>query len=425
VDGPHARTMTVWHSWKGKRMWDHLWINARLATMRDGAGPYGAIADAALAIEDGRIAFAGAMRDLPHNKSRETHDAHKRWITPGLIDCHTHLVFAGNRADEFEKRLHGASYEDIAKAGGGILSTVRATRAATLDDLVAESFPRLRALMAEGVTTVEIKSGYGLDLDNERKMLRAAKRLGEITGTHVQTTFLGLHALTSEQTKHRNATVDAACGPMLQAIATEALADAVDAFCEGIAFTPQETEHFFAAAQTAGLKVKLHADQLSDSNGAALAAKYGALSADHLEHANEAGIAAMAKAGTVAVLLPGAFYALRETKLPPVDALRRHKVPIAIASDCNPGTSPVRSLLAMLSLATTLFRLTPEEALAGVTRSAARALGLQNEIGTLEVGKVADFAVWPIDHPAELSYWIGGLRPDAVVAAGVPRARND
>lgn len=401
--------------------WDHLWINARLATMREGAGPYGAIDDGALAVKDGRIAFAGRRRDLPAEPQAlagEVHDAQRAWITPGLIDCHTHLVFAGNRADEFEKRLKGATYEEIAKAGGGILSTVRATRAASLDDLVAQSLPRLKSLMAEGVTTIEIKSGYGLDLDTERKMLRTAKELARQSGARVQTTFLGLHALTPEQAKDRQTTIDFVCNDLLQSVASENLADAVDAFCENIAFTPQETERFFAAAKQTGLKIKLHADQLSDLDGAALAAKYGALSADHLEHTNEAGIAAMAKAGTVAVLLPGAFYALRETKLPPVDALRRHRVPIAIASDCNPGTSPSRSLLAMLSMATTLFRLTPEESLAGVTRNAARALGLAADIGTLEVGKAADAVIWPIEHPAELSYWIGGLRPDAIMRAG-------
>ncbi|MBI1213252.1 MAG: imidazolonepropionase [Alphaproteobacteria bacterium] len=402
-------------------MWDQLWINARLATMREGAEPFGAIDDGALGVKDGRIAFAGPRRDLPGDPktlARQVHDANRRWITPGLIDCHTHLVFAGNRADEFDKRLNGATYEEIAKQGGGIISTVRATRASSQDDLVAQSRPRLEALMAEGVTTIEIKSGYGLDLDTERKMLRAAKDLAAKAGLRAQTTFLGLHALTPEQAKHREEFVEHACTSSLEAVASEGLADAVDAFCEHIAFTPVETERFFAAAKSMGLKIKLHADQLSDSNGAALAAKYGALSADHLEHASETGIAAMAKAGTVAVLLPGAFYALRETKLPPIDALRRHGVSIAIATDCNPGTSPVLSLLLMLSMGTTLFRLTPEEALAGATRNAARALGLAAEVGTLEVGKAADAVIWPIDHPAELSYWIGGLKPDAVIRGG-------
>ncbi len=405
-------------------MWDQLWINARLATMREVAAPYGAVEDGALGVVGGRIVFAGARRDLPGEPgalAKEIHDARGRWITPGLIDCHTHLVFAGNRADEFDKRLNGTTYEQIAKQGGGILSTVRATRAATVDELIVQSLPRLQSLMAEGVTTVEIKSGYGLDLETECKMLRAAKRLAEQTGARIQRTFLGLHALTPEQTKDRRATVNFICGPLLNAVASEHLADAVDAFCEGIAFTPEETERFLIAARAAGFKLKLHADQLSDSGGAALAAKYGALSADHLEYANETGIAAMAEAGTVAVLLPGAFYALRETTLPPIEALRRHRVAIAIASDCNPGTSPARSLLVMLSMAATLFRLTPEEALAGVTRNAARALGLQTEIGTLELGKAAEFVVWPIDHPAELSYWIGGMTPDTIVRGGKPQ----
>jgi imidazolonepropionase len=402
-------------------MWDHLWINARLATMREGAGPYGAIEDGALGMKNGRIAYAGPRRDLPgepKSLAREIRDADRRWITPGLIDCHTHLVFAGNRADEFDKRLNGATYEEIAKQGGGIISTVRATRTASLEELVAQALPRLQALMAEGVTTIEIKSGYGLDLETERKMLRAAKELGKRTGIRAQTTFLGLHALTPEQTKDRPAVVEGVCSSSLQAIASEHLADAVDAFCENIAFNPAETERFFAAAKAVGLKIKLHADQLSDLHGAALAAKYNALSADHLEYTNDAGIASMARAGTVAVLLPGAFYALRETRLPPLDALRRHGVPIAIASDCNPGTSPARSLLLMLSMAATLFRMTPEEALAGVTRNGAKALGLGDEIGTLDVGKAADALVWPIEHPAELSYWIGGLKPDAIIRGG-------
>jgi imidazolonepropionase len=403
----------------GTEKWDHLWINARLATMREGAGPYGAIENAALAHKGGRIVFAGLMRDLPGKSdalATEVTDAENRWITPGLIDCHTHLVFAGNRATEFEQRLNGASYESISKAGGGIMSTVRATRAASEDALHEHSRARLRALQAEGVTTIEIKSGYGLDLETELRMLRTARRLGKEEGIRVAATYLGLHALPPEGASKRSAYVAEMSGAVLRAIAKEGLADAVDAFCEGIAFTPQETEHFFNAAKQLGLKIKLHADQLSDTNGAALAAKFGALSADHLEYANETGIAAMAKAGTVAVLLPGAFYALRETRLPPVDAIRRHNVSMAIATDCNPGTSPTQSLLTMMSMASTLFALTPEETLAGVTRNAARALGLHNGIGTLEVGKAADYAVWAIEHPAELSYWIGGLKPDVIAA---------
>jgi imidazolonepropionase len=394
--------------------WDHLWINARLATMREGAGAYGAIENAALAEQGGRIVFAGPMRDLPGKPgeiAQRIADAKNQWITPGLIDCHTHLVFAGNRAAEFEQRLSGVSYEAIAKAGGGIMSTVRATRAASDDALFEQARVRLSALAAEGVTTVEIKSGYGLDLDTERRMLSTARKLGPATGMRIATTYLGLHALPPDV--KRADFIAHMSGPVLDAIAHEGLADAVDAFCEGIAFTPAETERFFTAAAARGLKIKLHADQLSDTNGAALAAKFGALSADHLEYTNEAGVAAMAKAGTVAVLLPGAFYALRETKLPPVDALRRARVPIAVATDCNPGTSPVASLLTAMSMACTLFRLTPEETLAGVTRNAARALGLHAETGTLEIGKAADYAVWPVEHPAELSYWIGGLKPVA------------
>lgn len=396
--------------------WDHIWINARLATMREGAGPYGAIESAALGLQGGRIVFAGQMRDLPGKPDElaaHVSDARNQWITPGLIDCHTHLVFAGNRAGEFEQRLNGATYEQIAKAGGGIMSTVRATRAASDELLFKESRARLDALMREGVTTVEIKSGYGLDLDTERRMLRIARRLGRDAGIRVTTTYLGLHAWPPERAHDRAAYVTEMSGPVLQAIVAEGLADAVDAFCEGIAFTPQEAEQLFSAATKAGLKIKLHADQLSDTNGTALAAKYGALSADHLEYANDAGVAAMAKAGCVAVLLPGAFFVLRETKQPPLEALRRCKVPIAVATDCNPGTSPVVSLLSTMAMACTIFRLTPEETLAGVTRNAARALGLQSETGTLEVGRAADYAVWPIDHPAELSYWIGGLTPAA------------
>jgi len=392
--------------------WDHLWINARLATMRVDAGPYGAIENAALAHENGRIAFAGWMRDLPDQPAalaRTVVDAKNQWITPGLIDCHTHIVFAGNRAGEFEQRLNGVSYEAIAKAGGGIMSTVRATRAASEDELFAQARPRVEALAAEGVTTIEIKSGYGLDLESERKMLRVARKLQAATAIRVVTTYLGLHALPPDRT--RAEFVNDMSGPVLRALAKEGLIDAVDAFCENIAFTPEETERYFAAAAALGLKIKLHADQLSDTGGAALAAKFNALSADHLEHTNAVGLAALAKAGTVAVLLPGAFYVLRETKKPPVAALRKAGVPMAIATDCNPGTSPIVSLQTIMSMACTLFALTPEEAWAGVTRNAARALGLEREIGTLEVGKAADYVVWPFVHPAELAYWVGATRP--------------
>jgi len=399
-------------------IWDRLFINARLATMRENRGAYGVIEDAALAISKGRIAFAGPMRDLPgkpKDLSDRVDNAENRWITPGLIDCHTHLVFAGNRATEFEMRLQGKSYEDIARAGGGIMSTVRATRAATDDELARSAIDRLRALAAEGVTTVEIKSGYGLDADTEIRLLRAAHRAGREAQVSTVATFLGLHALPPDV--DRQAFVTEMTGSVLTRIAQERLATAVDAFCENIAFTPDETATLFDAATRAGLRVKLHADQLSDTGGAGLAARFNALSADHLEYANEEGIAAMASAGTVAVMLPAAFFFLRETKLPPMDLLRKHKVPLAVATDCNPGTAPVVSLLSAMSMAATLFRMTPEEVLAGVTRNAAKALGLEAERGTLEEGKRADFAVWPVAHPSELSYWIGGLKPLQVSSA--------
>lgn len=395
-------------------MWDRLWINARLATMRKDLGPYGAIADAALGIKDGRIAFAGPMAELPDRPERsaaQVQDSCGRWITPGLIDCHTHIVFAGDRAEEFAMRAGGARYEDIHRAGGGIQSTVRATRAADEDALMRQSRPRIRALMDEGVTTIEIKSGYGLDLANETKMLRAARRLGDELGLRVVATFLGAHALPPEFSGRQGAYVAEVCEKMMPAIAGAKLADAVDAFCEKIAFTPDETARVFSAAAASGLRVKLHADQLSDSGGAALAARFRALSADHLEYANDEGLAAMAAAGTVAVLLPGAFLMTREKKLPPVPAMRAQGVRMAVASDSNPGTSPARSLIAMLPLACALFGLTPEEALAGITREAADALGLSGEIGTLESGKRADFCVWDFAHPRELSYWLGGTKP--------------
>ncbi len=397
--------------------WDHLWINARLATMRAGAGPYGAMESSALGEKDGRITFAGPMRDLPGQPaglSVRVTNTNNQWITPGLIDCHTHLVFGGNRASEFEQRLNGKSYKEISKAGGGIMSTVRATRAADEQSLFEQSRPRLEALRSEGVTTVEIKSGYGLDLETELRMLRVGRRLGTEAGIRVSTTYLGLHALPPEHGNCRAAFIAEMSGPVLRAVAEQKLAGTVDAFCEGIAFTPQETESFFTAASALGFKIKLHADQLSNTHGAALAAKFGALSAGHLEYTDEDGVAAMAKSNTAAVLLPGAFYVLRESKLPPVEALRRHKVPIAVATDCNPGTAPIASLLTTMSMACTLFGLTPEEALAGVTRNAALAVGLAHETGTLDVGKAADYAIWPIDHPAELCYWIGALKPYVV-----------
>ncbi len=398
---------------------DHLWINARLATMQPGGAPYGTIEAGAIATKGKEIAWVGPMAELPGPAAELTHalhDAEERWITPGLIDCHTHLVYGGDRAAEFELRLKGASYEEVAKAGGGIVSTVKATRAADEDALVASALPRLDALLAEGVTTIEIKSGYGLALDQERKMLRAARALGRLRPVTVKTSFLGAHALPPEYAGRQPGYV-AAVEAMIPTLAAEGLVDAVDAFGERIAFTPEEVARVFRAAKAEGLPVKLHADQLSDQGGAALAAEFGALSADHLEYASEAGLAAMAAAGSVAVLLPGAFYVLRETQLPPLEACRRLGVGIAIATDSNPGSSPVTSLLLMLSMACTLFRMTPEESLAGVTREAARALGLGASRGTLEAGKRADLCLWDIERPAELAYRVG-FNPLAAVVRG-------
>jgi imidazolonepropionase len=402
-------------------MWDTLWIGADVATMA-GDAPYGAVRDGAIAAQDGRIAWIGARRDLPGAPETLARDVREvsGWITPGLVDCHTHLVFGGDRAREFEMRLEGASYEEIARAGGGIVSTVKATRGASMDELVATAKPRLDALIAGGVTTVEIKSGYGLDLETEQRQLAAATKLAADRAVRVARTFLGLHALPPEYADDREGYVRLVAETMIPAIARAGLADAVDAFCEGIAFTAEETERVFHAARAHGLPVKLHAEQLSDLGGAALAAQHNAVSADHLEWLNDAGIAAMTKAGTVAVLLPGAFYALRETKLPPIEKLRAAGVPMAIATDCNPGSSPVVSPTLMLNMACTLFRMTPEEALLGMTRHGAKALGLQNEIGTLEVGKAADFAIWNIAEPAELSYWIGADLLRERVFAGRP-----
>lgn len=379
---------------------DRLWRNARLATMVEGAGM---VEDGAVASVGGRIVYAGLASGAPD--ASDTIDCEGRWITPGLIDCHTHLVYAGNRAREFELRLEGASYEEIARAGGGIVSTMKATRAASEEALIAASLPRLDALLREGVTTVEIKSGYGLTLADERKMLRAARALGERRAVRVATTFLGAHAVPPEYQGDPDGYVDFVCDTMIPQLA--GLADAVDAFCEGIGFSRAQADRVFSAAAANGLPVKVHAEQLSNSRGAALAAGHRALSADHLEHLDEEGVAAMAAAGTVAVLLPGAFYFMRETRLPPVDALRAAGVPIAIATDCNPGTSPLTSLLLTMNMGATLFRLTVDECLAGVTRNAARALGLQDEIGTLEAGKACDLAIWDVESPAELVYRIG------------------
>ncbi len=391
-------------------MWDTLWVDANLATMREGAAPYGEIKRGAVAAKDGRIAWAGYAADLPGHAvdlAREVRRCENAWITPGLVDCHTHLVFGGNRAREFEMRSQGASYEEIARDGGGIVSTVAATRAASKEELVESAAKRLAGLTREGVTTVEIKSGYGLDLETEIKMLEAAGDLAALGEVRVKRTFLGLHALPPEFKDDRAAYVQLVADVMIPVIASEGLADAVDAFCENIGFTAEEVDYVFSAARDNGLAIKLHAEQLSNQHGAELAARYGALSADHLEHLDESGIAAMAANCTVAVLLPGAFHFLRETKLPPIEAMRAAGVRMAVASDCNPGTSPMTSPLAALNMACTLFRLTPEEALAGITREGARALGILDDVGALEVGKACDLAVWDIGAPAELSYWLG------------------
>jgi len=364
--------------------------------------------DGVVACRDGRIVYAGPLDRAPATlDALEVIDCERRWITPGLIDCHTHLVYAGDRAHEFEQRLNGLSYEDIARAGGGILSTVKATRAASECELIADSLPRLDALLAEGVTTVEIKSGYGLTLEHERKQLRAARALAGERAVNVRTTFLGAHALPPEFAGRADDYIAEVTGQMLPALAKEGLVDAVDAFCENIGFTREQTRRVFDAATVNGLRVKLHAEQLSNMHGAETAAAFRALSADHLEHVDEAGIRAMAASGTAAVLLPGAFYFLRETRVPPLDALRAAGVPIAIATDCNPGTSPLSSLLMTLNFAATLFRMTVDECLVGVTRAAAQALGLAASTGTLEAGKSCDLAIWNIERPAELVYRMG------------------
>ncbi len=387
---------------------DRLWTQARLATLAPGRPGLGIVEHGAIAARDGLIIFAGPATELPTAlEAVETIDCDGRWITPGLIDCHTHLVFAGDRAHEFELRLNGASYEEIARAGGGILSTVKATRAASQDDLVTSAASRLAALMAEGVTSVEIKSGYGLDTESELKQLRAAKALGSERPISISTTFLGAHALPPEANGDKDAFIRLVCTEMIPAVAGERLAGAVDGFCEGIAFSPVQIERVFSAAEQFGFRVKLHADQLSDLGGAALAARHHALSADHLEYTNEDGAAAMARSGTIAVLLPGAFYFIREKQLPPIEVFRRAGVKLALATDCNPGTSPLTSLLLTLNMGATLFRMTVEECVAGVTREAAQALGRHAEVGTLEPGKSCDLAIWNIDKLAELVYRLG------------------
>jgi imidazolonepropionase len=386
---------------------DRLWTNARLATLAPGTRGLGEIDRGVVAARDGRLLYAGAAANSPSFDAPERVDCEGRWITPGLIDPHTHLVFAGDRAQEFELRLAGASYEEIARAGGGIISTMSATRAASEDELVASALPRLDALVAEGATTVEIKSGYGLSLEHELKSLRAARRLEALRPVRIRTTFLGAHALPPERAGSSDAYIDEICETMIPAIAAENLADAVDAFCETIGFSPEQTRRVFQAARDHGLPVKLHAEQLSNQGGAVLAAEFGALSADHLEHLDEAGVSAMAEAGVVATLLPGAFYFVREQRRPPIDALRAAGVPMALATDCNPGTSPLTSLLLTMNMAATLFRLTIDECIAGVTREAARALGLLTRLGTLEPGKACDLAIWDIERPAELVYRMG------------------
>ena len=403
-------------------MYDTLWLNANLATMRARGAPYGAVRDGAIGITEGKIAWVGARADLPGQPEKiatEVIDAEHAWITPGLVDCHTHLVYGGNRANEFEMRLAGATYEDIARAGGGIISTVRKTREASDTELAITASVRLAHLLAEGVTTIEIKSGYGLDMATELRLLRIARMLGDTAPVTVKTTFLGAHAVPEEYKGRPDAYIDFVAGEVLPEAARSGLADAVDAFCEVIGFSPEQTMRVFDAAKAHGLPVKLHADQRSDFGGAALAAKYGALSADHIEFAGEAGIAAMGAAGTVGVLLPGAFYFLREKQLPPVEALRRHGVPIALATDSNPGSSPLLSILMAMNFACTLFRLTPEEALAGITRNGARALGMGATHGTIEAGKAADLAFWKVDSPAELAYAMGANPCVKVVKGGV------
>lgn len=386
---------------------DRVWRNAHLATLAGNQPGLAIVEDGLVAARGGRIVYAGPAADSPQLNAAEVIDCDGRWITPGLIDCHTHLVFGGDRAHEFELRLRGASYEEIARAGGGIVSTVTATREASEESLLDPAVARLDALLAEGVTTIEVKSGYGLDLPNETKQLRVARRLGERRQVSVTTTFLGAHALPPEAQGDKDAYITRVCEEMLPAIARAGLADAVDAFCEGIAFSPAQTRRVFDAARQHGLPVKLHADQLSNTGGAALAAAYQALSADHLEYTDEAGVAALASAGSVAVLLPGAFYMLRERQVPPVALMRRYATPMAIATDCNPGTSPLTSLLLAMNMGAVLFGLSVDECLAGVTREAARALGRVNETGSLEVGKWCDLAIWSIQRPAELVYRMG------------------
>jgi imidazolonepropionase len=383
----------------------YLLTHATVATMID--GKYGLINEAAIAVEDGVVRWCGPQQTCPTDFAHlEVRNLANRLVTPAFIDCHTHIVHGGNRANEFEMRLQGASYEEVARAGGGIISTVKATRQASVDDLVASALPRIDALIAEGVSVIEIKSGYGLDHDTELNMLRAARRIGAMRQVKIVTSFLGAHAIPADYKDRADAYIDAVCIPALKAAYAEGLVDAVDGFCEGIAFTPAQIRRVFEAAKALGLPVKLHAEQLSNLGGAKLAAEFGALSAEHLEYVDEDGVAAMAQAGTVAVILPGAFYTLRETKAPPIELFRKHKVPMAVSTDANPGSSPMTSLLLAMNMACTFFRMTPEEALAGTTIHAAQALGLKNQ-GSIAPGKIANLAIWNVSHPAELAYRIG------------------
>jgi len=388
--------------------WDLVLTNARIATMREDAPDYGVVGEsAALAINDGRIVWVGELSELPDHKAKETRSLDGRWITPALIDCHTHIVFGGDRSAEFEQRLRGATYEEIARAGGGIMSTVRATREASADELFTAALTRVEALAHEGVATVEVKSGYGLDHETEIRMLEVARKLGEESAVDIRTTLLAAHTVPPEFADDADDYIDLICDELLPEVAERKLADAVDAYCESIAFSAPQIAKLFGEAAKHDLPVKLHADQLSDGGGAELAAYFGALSADHLEYTSQKGVRSLSEGGSVAVLLPGAFLTLGETKVPPIDDLRSNSVPIAVATDCNPGTSPICSLRTAMMLASRLFRLTPEECLAGATRNAARALGLLDDRGTLEPGKRADLAVWDISHPRELAYWTG------------------
>jgi len=399
--------------------WDLFLTDARIATMRAGEPDYGVIEDAAIAFADGEIAWLGAAADKPGHNATETRSLGNRWATPALIDCHTHLVYDGDRAEEYEQRLAGVSYEEIARQGGGILSTVRATREAEIDSLYDSALRRIHQLAATGVATVEIKSGYGLDVNSELRMLAIARNLGETSGLSIQTTLLAAHTIPPEYSAKADDYIDLISEEMLPEVVDRHLADAVDAYCESIAFDAPQIAKLFRAAQAVDLPVKLHADQLSDGGGAELAAHFKALSADHLEYTSGAGVRAMASAGTTAVLLPGAFLTLNENRKPPVEALRENNVPIALATDCNPGTSPLCSIPYAMALGSRLFGLTPEECLAGVTREAARALGLEYDRGTLEVGKRADVAIWDVNHPRDLAYWMGTNPLNALLIGGL------